>query len=268
MTAGRGVFDSMSTLKTLGSVALVFGLLGCAGAAAPTTGGAPVDVTGTWQLAAGQIDGIAIALVPDSPITMTVDGSKVSGRAACNFYGAEITVQDGAIRMRATSMTEMACQEPAMAAEAVFIAALDRIAAASRDGDRLALSGSGVRLEFNRLPPPPVANMVGMDWVLESLVKGDAVSNVAGAPAKLRFEPGGTFSGSTGCRTFHGKWVAADGGIATPEWGADGGDCPANLATQDSHVVGVIEGFRASVDGRTLTLRASGGDGLIYRAAE
>ena len=267
MTAARGVIDSMPTLNLIGSVALTLGLLGCGSAGAPTTRDAPVDATGTWQLTSGEMDGIAMALAPDFPISMTVDGSQVSGRSACNFYSGEIVVDGGRVRFSQTSMTQMACQDVVMAAESAFFAALGRIGAASLDDGGLVLSGPGVRLEFERLPPPPVADIVGTHWILESLVNGDVVSNVAGARATLRLDPGGTFSGSTGCRTFHGKWVAADGGIATPEWGADG-ECPANLAAQDSHVVGVIEGFRASVDGRTLTLRASGGDGLIYRAAE
>jgi len=258
----------MPKLTSLASIAISLALAGCGvtGSAVPSDG--PADLTGSWQLSGGQIDGVRMPIVDDSPITLTVDGSQISGRAACNYYGGEIVVDGGRVRLRATSMTEMACQEPVMAAEAAFIGALDRIGAASRDGDSLVLSGPGVRLEFERLPPPPVADMVGTDWILDSLVKGDAVSSVAGAPATLRFEQGGTFSGSTGCRTFHGRWASADGGITTPDWGMDDGECPANLASQDSHIVGVIEGFRASVDGRTLTLKASGGDGLIYHASK
>jgi hypothetical protein len=44
------------------------------------------------------------------------------------------------------------------------------------------------------------------------------------------------------------------------------GECPADLAEQDGHIVGVLEGFRASIDGQQLTLTGDGGEGLIYRA--
>jgi heat shock protein HslJ len=267
MTGGRSVNDAMPKLTVLASVVLGLAVLGCSEAGSPSAVSGPVDATGSWQLTGGQTDGIALALAPDFPISMTVDGSQVSGRSACNSYSGEIVVDGGRVRFSQTSMTQMACQDPVMAAESAFFAAMGRIGAASLDGGGLVLSGPGVRLEFERLAPPPVADMVGTDWILKSLVKGDVVSNVAGAPATLRFDPGRTFSGSTGCRTFKGKWVAADGGIATPELGMDG-ECPADLAAQDSQVVSVIEGFRASVDGETLTLEASGGEGLIYLAAE
>jgi heat shock protein HslJ len=267
MTAGRSVNDAMPKLISLVSVLLALGLLGCGSAGAPTTAGGPVDATGSWQLARGQLDGAAMPIAADFPITLTVAGTQISGRAACNFYGAEIDAGGGRMRLTMTSMTAMACPEPVMATETAFTTAIDRIDTVERDGASLVLRGSGVRLEFERLAPPPVAEMVGTEWILESLVKGEAISSIAGARATLRFDPGGTFSGSTGCRTFRGKWVAADGGIATPELGMDG-ECPANLAAQDSHVVSVIEGFRASVDGRTLTLEASGGEGLIYLAAD
>jgi heat shock protein HslJ len=109
--------------------------------------------------------------------------------------------------------------------------------------------------------------MVGTDWVLESLLSTDVVVSVAGDPATLRFEPSGSFRGSTGCRTFAGTWVPADGGIATTELAMDLTECPPELAQQDGHVVSVLEQFRPSVDGQTLTLDGDTGQGLIYRAA-
>jgi hypothetical protein len=44
------------------------------------------------------------------------------------------------------------------------------------------------------------------------------------------------------------------------------GECPEDLAQQDSHVVTVLgDGFRAVVDDRTLTLTSLGEQGLVYR---
>ena len=119
----------------------------CASAATPSAGG-PVDLTGSWQLASGTVDGAAFPLVADAPITLTVQGTSISGRAACNQYGGELSVVDGGPRLSMTHMTEMACEEPAMAAEAAFSAALSRITEAGRDGGRLTLTGPGVDLIF------------------------------------------------------------------------------------------------------------------------
>jgi heat shock protein HslJ len=253
-------------LRSIASTAIIAVLLVGCGSTPPAGGGGPVDLTGDWQLSSGTVDGASFPVVDDWPITLSVKGRDIGGRSPCNHYGGEVVVDAGGSRLEMTSMTAMACEEPVMAAEAAFMAALPRIRGATREGDRLTLLGPGVELAFDRLEPPPVAEIVGTDWLLESLVTGEAVSSVAGAPATLRLDADGTFSGGTGCRTFSGRWVQASGAITPTELAMDQTDCPQDLADQDSHVVSVLEGFRPTVDGQTLTLTATGGDGLIYRA--
>lgn len=253
--------------RSVALVALLIALIGCAsdGATSPPSAGDVIDAAGSWQMSSGLVDGAGFPIIPEAPITMTVSRDGIQGRAACNHYGGQIVVEDGRPRFRLTSMTAMACAEPIMAAEAAFVAALPRVVDAVRDGDRLTLTGPGVELTFDRLPPVPVAALVGTDWVLESLISGGAVSSVAGAPATLRLEADGTFNGSTGCRTFKGRWVEANGGITPTDLGMDG-ECPPELADQDGHVVSVLEGFRVSIDGDVATLTGDGGEGLSYRA--
>lgn len=256
----------MRRLGVLATVAVTV-VLGACDTSSPDPGGAgQVDVTGAWQMSSGTIDGVVLAAGDDSPITLTVKGTEISGRSACNHYGGEIVFQEGRPRFTLTYMTQMACAEPVMALEAAFTAVLPRVVGAARDGDRLTLTGPGVELVFDRLAPVPLAQLVGTDWVLDSIVAGDVVSSVAGDPATLRLDAGGTFKGSTGCRTFSGRWVEADGGIRPTDLGMDQTECPPDLAGQDGHVVGVLEGFRVAIEGQTLTLTGDGGDRLIYRA--
>jgi heat shock protein HslJ len=249
-------------------VALVAALsvVGCRSTSVDGTDG-PAAVDGDWQLASGTVDGAAFPVVVEAPITLTVTGTTIGGRAACNLYSGAMSADGSAPLFRLMSMTEMACDAPVMAAEAAFLAAIARVEGTTRDGDRLTLSGPGVELVFDRLRPPPVAELVGTDWVLESLVTGDAVSSVSGEPATLRFEPDGTLRGSTGCRTFSGRWVTANGGIATPELRMDQTECAPELADQDGQIGSVLDGFRATVDGQMLTLAGADSEGLIYRAA-
>jgi heat shock protein HslJ len=155
-------------------------VIGCGGSTS-----SPIDVSGVWQLTGGTVDGAPFPVVPDAPVTLSVVNSEIGGRSACNHYGGRIVVDGGGSRFEMTSMTEMACEEPVMAAEAIFVAALPRVRDATRDGDRLTLSGPGVELAFDRLLPVPVADLVGTDWVLESLVSGEAVSTVAGDAGDL-----------------------------------------------------------------------------------
>lgn len=235
----------------------------------PTAAPGPIDATGDWRLVDGRIDGAPIPLVEGTDVTMSVDGSSISGRAACNQYGGQLELVDGTLRFGVMSMTEMACEEPVMALEAAYIAALSHIRSAVRDGDRMTLAGEGVSLVFERLAPPPTADIVGTAWVLDSLISGDAVSSVAGEPATLRLDADGTFAGSTGCRGFGGRWTEANGEILFADFAMDMRECPSELTGQDDHVVSVLgDGFRAIVDGQRLTLTSTGAQGLGYLAVQ
>lgn len=224
-----------------------------------------IDGTGDWRLVSGTNAGAPIPIVPGSDITMTVDGSRIAGRSACNQYGADIVVADGEVRFGLASMTAMACEEPVMASEAAYHAALAGVRAASRDGDTLTLTGPGVELIFERLAPPPTAEIVGTVWVLESLLSGDAVTSVMGEPALLVLDPDGSFTGSTGCRSFTGRYTVANAEIVFTDFAMDQVECPPELASQDGHVVSVLgDGFRAEVDGEHLTLAGRSNQGLGY----
>jgi heat shock protein HslJ len=227
-----------------------------------------VDAVGDWQLTRGTVDGIDIPLVAESPVTMTVEGSRVSGRAACNQYGGEMVVADGEVSFGALMQTEMACEEPLMSIESAFLGAMSRVRAAALDGDALTLRGPGVELAFERLEPPPTADIVGTDWLLDTIITGDAVSTIMGDPATLRLEADGTVTGSTGCRTFQGRYTEANAEILFTDFAMDQTECPADLSSQDDHVVTVLgDGFRAAVDGQRLTLTSTGGLGLSYVVA-
>jgi heat shock protein HslJ len=231
----------------------------------PGGGSGTIDGTGDWRLVSGTNAGAPIPLVPGSDITMTVDGSQISGRSACNQYGGEIIVANGQVQFGPLFMTEMACEEPVMASEAAYHAALAGVRAATRDGDTLTLSGEGVELIYERLAPPPVADIVGTVWVLESLITADAVSSVMGEPALLVLDPNGSFTGSTGCRSFTGRYTIANAEIMFTEFAMDQTTCSPELASQDSHVTSVLgDGFRAEVDGDRLTIAGTGNEGLGY----
>jgi heat shock protein HslJ len=242
----------------------------CGGASvtsAPSEPPTALDPAGAWQLTAGTVDGQPLALVADAPVTFVVDGSNVSGRSACNQYFGQFALVDGHVTLGGLGGTEMACEEPIMTLEGAYLAGLAKVDAARMDGEALVLTGPGTELRFERLEPPPTAALVGTEWLLDSLVRGDAVSSTVGRPAVLTLDADGSFEASTGCRSLTGKYLVSGDEIELVELGADG-DCGADIVEQDGHVIDVLEGgFRAVVDGRQLTL--AGGDvGLIYRAAE
>ena len=155
------------------------------------------EIDGEWVLANGTVDGAELRQVPGTQVTLRIDGSTVGGIAACNHYGGDVERQGAGISFSAMTMTEMGCNEPAMALEAAYVQALAGVDTAARDGDRLRLSGPGVNLDFTLVPPIADAALVGTNWSLESLIVGDAVSSVVGE-ADLRLDPDGTLSGSSG----------------------------------------------------------------------
>lgn len=228
------------------------------------------DPTGAWQLASATVDGRALELLADHPVTAVIDASTIGGRSACNEYGGRIELAGDGVRIGELGMTAMACApEEVMALEEAYVAALRRVRAIEVIDGQLALRGEAIDLRFDPQPPPPVAELVDTSWVLETMFVGDVASPPGGDPATLELRADGTFSGSTGCRTFTGRWIEAGAQIQAPELRMDDAECPAELAEQDSHVVSVIgDGFMPSVEGDLLTLVDPGSVGLVYRAGE
>jgi heat shock protein HslJ len=250
-------------------IGLVLVLTACgAGRPAPSSAPAAIDPTGSWQLTAGTIDGEAFPLVADRPITLTVEGSEVTGSAACNGYGGRFEVGAGGLRISELGMTAMACEDDVMATEAAYTAALGRVDGLRADGDVLVLVGAGVELRFAMLPEPPTAALVDTTWVLDTIFVGDVASPPIGEMATLELRSDGTFSGSTGCRGFDGTWVEAGEQVVATNMAMTDNACPPGVQRQDDVVVTVIgDGFVPSIEGDLLTLTDPGGVGLSYRQA-
>jgi heat shock protein HslJ len=134
----------------LAALLLVAACSGTSGTAIPSEPPAAVDPTGEWQLVAGTVDGQALVLPPDVPVTLVVEGSGVSGRSACNQYFGEFTLVDGRVTLGGLGGTEMACEEPIMTLEAAYLGGLAKVDSARMDDETLVLSGPAVELRFER----------------------------------------------------------------------------------------------------------------------
>jgi heat shock protein HslJ len=233
---------------------------------ASASGGAALN--GTWQLDSGTHGGATLPIIADNPITMTIDGSEIGGRAACNTYGGTIETDGRAVTISALSMTEMGCDQPVMAAEAAYIAALADVSGADRSDDELRLTGDSVDLTFGIVPPVADADLAGTTWVLDSLISGDTASSVGGDPATLEFDDDGTFTGGTGCRGFDASYAAEGAQVSVTDFANTDPACPEELIAQDEHVLAVLsDGFSVAIDGNRLTLTA-GEMGLGYTASD
>lgn len=232
----------------------------------PDAGGDPV---GSWQLSAGIVNGEPVRVLENHRVTLTIEGSRIGGTAACNGYGGTLSTAGGRLDIGGLGQTDMACEPQAMELEAVYMHALAMTESIGVEEGDLVLEGPGVELRFTRLEPPPTAELVDTVWVLETLVSGGVASPPGGDVATLELRSDGTLSGSTGCRTFQGRWIEYGDEILTPDLRMDDTTCPPAMVDQDSHVVSVIgDGFVPSLDADRLTLSDAGGEALVYRAAE
>lgn len=237
-------------------------LAGCA-ALAPDANGPP---EGEWRLTGGVHDGDPLPLPAGAPITLTVADGQASGRAACNTYSGSLTIDGNQMSIDAMSLTEMGCDPAVMEAEGRYIAALSEIAGWQRTGDVLTLTGEAVELTYAFVPPMAEADLANTLWTLDGLVDGDAVSSTMGEdPATLELRDDGTLSGTTGCRTFDGRYELDGATVSVSDLVNDDRACP-DIAGQDEHVLAVIgDGWTHEIVGNRLTISA-GDRGLVYVA--
>jgi heat shock protein HslJ len=237
-----------------------------AGGATPSPSAVdPSALLGSWVLVAGTGPDGEVPIIDGARITLDIQGADVGGTSACNHYFGRIAVSGNKLRIDQLGGTEMACQPDVMGSEAAYLAALGGVTRWARDGDSLTLSGPIATLTYELLPPVPDAEMVDVVWVLDTLISGDVASSVEGGPT-LELRSDGTLVGSTGCRTFTGRYRIAGDEVQMTDLAMEG-ECSADLAAQDSHVVTVLgDGFTVQIEGNRLTLGAFQDQGLGYTA--
>jgi heat shock protein HslJ len=227
------------------------------------------SLEGSWQLVSGSVDSQQIPVDPDHPITLTIEGERVNGVAACNSYSGTFDLSGSAITVSDLAMTEMACfPEELMQAEAMYAEAMTRVDSVALD-QQLTLTGDGVELVFDPVPPPEAADLTNTVWVLDGLIQGDAVSTpVVDTRATVEFFTDGSMLGDTGCRPFSAQYavsgdqVTVEGGLAS-----DGHECEPPLDDQDALITSVLsDAFRVEIEGNRLTTWSDDDLGLTFVA--
>ena len=252
--------------------ATVLVLTGCASA---TPGGADVrsleTIDGGWQLIIATDQAGAFDLGAAS-VTLTIDAGKAGGIAACNRYGGTLSGTLDRLVISQLGQTAMACVGAGiMELEARYLAAVGTVTSATLgSGVGLILMGDGVTLGFTPVAEVPTAELIGPTWRLHSVMVGlgddGAVSSVNG-DGFILFGETGELTGSTGCRGFTGTYLAESGQVTVLSLAMDDATCPADLVSQENHVLSVLDTFRVTIDGDQLTLiQVNGNLGLVYRA--
>ncbi len=228
------------------------------------------SLTGEWTMAEATVDGEPFDLSADRAVSLTVAGADVSGSSACNTYFGAVTVDGSAVQFTGLGGTEVACEEPLMALESAYLAALDRVREAADDGAQLMLTGAGVELRFDPVQPVEPSALVGTRWMLESVIGAGgpdgSASSPVGDPATLHLDADGTITGSTGCNDFGAMYELAGDVLELTDLAHTLVGCADAVAAQHSALIAVLSGPASiSIDGQMLTLSAPDGSGLVYR---
>ena len=206
-------------------------------------------------------------MVDGWPITLTFSEGNLGGTAACNGYGSNYSLDGNQIFLDGIGQNEMGCGDEIRESEQTYLAALADVNEINLVGDELALGGPSTELIFRRNAAVATDELVGTLWLLESYVFDGTTTSVAGDPATLVVSSDGTFSGSTGCRGFSGRYQIFGNSVQFNEFGADGTTCPDSLWRQDGQVFGVLgDGFTIEIADGRLTATSSGNEQLHYRA--
>lgn len=125
-------------------LALLMVLAACGGGAQESP-----DIIGDWVMNGASIGGESMVIPDNAVISLTADAVNIGGTSACNQYGGSYTINGNSIEIADVFSTMMACEEPLMATETAYLAALEQVDTVTMDGGELVLTGADVELRFS-----------------------------------------------------------------------------------------------------------------------
>ena len=140
-----------------------------------------------------------------SSVTLAVESGRMSGRAPCNTYNAEFTIDGDRVALGPIATTRMACDPATNEAETAFLTALEQVDSVAVDGDRLTLTnGDDVDLVFDT---QDLATALVGTWEIVNLATDDALATpLEGTTPTIEFADDGTLSADAGCNKIGSTW--------------------------------------------------------------
>lgn len=205
-------------------------------------------------------------LVAGSQVRLAFQGGSLSANAGCNSMSGGYEVVDERLKVGPMATTEMACEASLMAQDQ-WLAAFLPDAGIVLDGDTLTLARDGVTLILtDRVVADPDRPLLGMRWVVESLVSAGAVSSVPVAVTAVLTFSDGKVDVESGCNRGRGSAEVADATITFGPIATTRMACPAPAMGVEAAVLAALEGEVAyAIEADTLMLEGDG-SGLVLRA--
>ena len=195
------------------------------------------------------------ALVEGSTVTLRFEGNQINVSAGCNQMSGAYAIVDGTVKTGMMATTEMACEQPLMAQDALIGAFLDG-ATATLTGDTLTLTKGDVTLTLlDKEVATPDGTLEGPRWVVTDVQTGSTVSTVpVGATAALTFGPR-TVAVEAGCNSGSGPYTVDGDTITFGPIGLTMMACPPDQMALEAAVLSVLQGDATySIDADTLRL--------------
>ena len=239
----------MSTAKRLVSVLGALGiLLLLASCAAPKDQGGPdPGIRGQWELLSAKDAGGTIPLA-NQLISLTIDGDNTtSGRSTCSDYRAHVYGTVSTLWVTATLPRAQHCGiQVQQDIEQRYIDDLNQVRNGVVTGGVLDLLAPGIDLRYQRALALPLNLVVNHTWKLATVAPDSyyATANPTQVPetgATVRFNPNGTLTGKTGCRSLTADYEENAGEIVTSHLvERSGGRCTETEQAADTHLLDVL----------------------------
>jgi heat shock protein HslJ len=190
----------------------------------------------------------------------------VAGSDGCNSYQAAYTVDGKKLTIQPGISTMMACPEPVMAQATAYNQNLANAATYRIQGESLEIADAGGKTTLTY--QAGVDSPAGSEWVATMINNGQGglASVVAGTEVTAVFGEDGNLSGSAGCNTYNATYTAKDGTIEIGPAASTRKMCgePQGVMEQETaYLTAISQSAKYELSGKTLTLRAADGSGLV-----
>jgi len=196
-----------------------------------------------------------VPLVANYPITLVVEGRRLTGVAACNSYWADTHRSGATIQVTEVVKSAMDCgRGDVMAAEAAYLRMLPTIASiGDSQPDQLILEGPDLIFEF--APSEHELPLTNLTWNLVEARNNQAeTTSPPSRPSMLAFRGTDSLLAWTGCRHIIARYDTRGAQIVVSV-SQTRGECPPWMEKQDGAIVGLLgDGFDLDRGEARLTL--------------
>ncbi len=255
------MFARTRSVVAAGSLVLAALLPGTAMAQSEAPAGGPALEGTTWQLTAlaGAADQSA---VPAMNADLILADGTASGFGGCNQFTTSYTLAGTALSFGVPASTMMACGDPAMAFESVYLGALPTVASYTITGDTLELLDGTGTVALTYAAAATSENALVGTWTVTGINNG--AEAVVSAPAEplltVTFGADGSVVGFGGCNQFGGPYISGGDTIGIGPLHATMMACGDPADTTEKQLMAALEASTVwSVRGGQLELRDDGG---------